>query len=84
MIGRERTDERYPRRYAPMPNPVRIVAGDSRNAELALSIPMPAPDGHLPLSRRRCHFSWFRPVDYETTLPQMCTDAGGHCHGAWM
>jgi 2-polyprenyl-6-methoxyphenol hydroxylase-like FAD-dependent oxidoreductase len=50
-------------------------------AELALSIPMPAPDGHLPLSRRRCHFSWFRPVDYETTLPQMCTDASGHCHG---
>ena len=49
--------------------------------ELALSIPMPAPDGHARLSRRRCHFSWFRPVDYETTLRRMCTDASGHCHG---
>jgi 2-polyprenyl-6-methoxyphenol hydroxylase-like FAD-dependent oxidoreductase len=47
--------------------------------ELALSIPMPAPDALR--SRRRCHFAWFRPADYETTLSQMCTDAGGFCHG---
>jgi 2-polyprenyl-6-methoxyphenol hydroxylase-like FAD-dependent oxidoreductase len=49
--------------------------------ELALSIPMPAPGGHAHRSHRRCHFSWFRPVNYETTLPQMCTDASGRCHG---
>lgn len=48
--------------------------------ELALSIPMPAPDGHAGPTRRRCHFSWFRPVD-DATLPQMCTDAAGRCHG---
>lgn len=48
--------------------------------ELALSIPMPAPDGQAGVARR-CHFSWFRPVDHEIGLPQMCTDAGGHCHG---
>lgn len=49
--------------------------------ELALSNPMPAPNGHARQSRRRCHFAWARPVDYETTLPRMCTDATGRCHG---
>lgn len=49
--------------------------------ELALSTPIPASNGHASLPRRRCHFSWFRPVDYEITLPQMCTDADGRCHG---
>jgi len=49
--------------------------------ELALSIPMPASDGDARFSPRRCQFSWFRPVDYGTTLPQMCTDASGHYHG---
>jgi 2-polyprenyl-6-methoxyphenol hydroxylase-like FAD-dependent oxidoreductase len=48
--------------------------------ELALSTPMPAADGPR-LCGRRCHFAWFRPVDYETTLRQMCTDAIGRCHG---
>jgi len=49
--------------------------------ELALSVPMPVFDVHARPSRRRCQFSWFRPVDYEITLPQMCTDLTGHCHG---
>jgi 2-polyprenyl-6-methoxyphenol hydroxylase-like FAD-dependent oxidoreductase len=49
--------------------------------ELALSIPMPAPDGRAHRPRRRCQFSWFRPVDHGSTLPKMCTDASGHCHG---
>jgi len=49
--------------------------------ELALSTPMPAPNGLTRPSRRRCHFSWFRPVEYASALPQMCTDASGHCHG---
>ena len=49
--------------------------------ELALSVPMPASYGHAHQARRRCQFSWFRPVDYGNPLPQMCTDASGHCHG---
>jgi 2-polyprenyl-6-methoxyphenol hydroxylase-like FAD-dependent oxidoreductase len=48
--------------------------------ELALTVPAPAVDGGAG-SRRRCHFSWFRPVEYDTTLRQMCTDASGYCHG---
>ena len=30
---------------------------------------------------RRCQFVWFRPVDHEMTLSQMCTDAAGRRHG---
>jgi 2-polyprenyl-6-methoxyphenol hydroxylase-like FAD-dependent oxidoreductase len=48
--------------------------------ELALALPMPASNGSRH-SLRRCQFSWFRPVDYATDLPQLCTDASGHCHG---
>jgi 2-polyprenyl-6-methoxyphenol hydroxylase-like FAD-dependent oxidoreductase len=48
--------------------------------ELALSAPMPGPDGaaQQPL---RCYFNWFRPVEYGAALRQMCTDASGQCHG---
>jgi 2-polyprenyl-6-methoxyphenol hydroxylase-like FAD-dependent oxidoreductase len=49
--------------------------------ELALSVPMPASYGHAHQTRRRCQFSWFRPVVYGITLREMCTDAGGHCPG---
>jgi 2-polyprenyl-6-methoxyphenol hydroxylase-like FAD-dependent oxidoreductase len=49
--------------------------------ELAFSVPMPAPDGDARGNRRRCQFGWFRPADYETRLPQMCTDASGRRHG---
>jgi 2-polyprenyl-6-methoxyphenol hydroxylase-like FAD-dependent oxidoreductase len=49
--------------------------------ELALSVPMAASCGQAHQARRRCQFSWFRPVDYGIPLRQMCTDAGGHCHG---
>ncbi len=49
--------------------------------ELALSTPISAPDAASGRPRRRCHFSWFRPVDYETALRRMCTDADGCCHG---
>lgn len=48
--------------------------------ELALTLPMPASNGGMH-SPRRCNFSWFRPVDYATGLPQLCTDASGHCYG---
>jgi 2-polyprenyl-6-methoxyphenol hydroxylase-like FAD-dependent oxidoreductase len=49
--------------------------------ELALSVPMPASYGHAHQARRRCQFSWFRPVAYGIPLREMCTDANGHCHG---
>jgi 2-polyprenyl-6-methoxyphenol hydroxylase-like FAD-dependent oxidoreductase len=50
------------------------------DGELAFSVPM-APDDDTRRSGRRCQFAWFRPVDYETALPQMCTDASGRRHG---
>ena len=49
--------------------------------EMALSVPMPASYGHAHQARRRCQFSWFRPVAYGIPLREMCTDASGHCHG---
>jgi 2-polyprenyl-6-methoxyphenol hydroxylase-like FAD-dependent oxidoreductase len=50
--------------------------------ELALSNPMPVVDRRGDPCCRRCHFSWFQPVDYTAALPKMCTDADGHCHGS--
>jgi 2-polyprenyl-6-methoxyphenol hydroxylase-like FAD-dependent oxidoreductase len=49
--------------------------------ELALSVPMAASCGQAHQARRRCQFSWFRPVVYGIPLREMCTDANGHCHG---
>lgn len=49
------------------------------DSELSFSIPMPPAQPGM--SERRFQFVWFRPVDYEFTLPRMCTDASGRCHG---
>ena len=46
----------------------------------AASIPI-APEDDTRQCARRCQFVWCRPVDYEITLPLMCTDASGRCHG---
>ena len=43
---------------------------------LMLSIPLPGPDGG-----RACNFVWFQLVDYDRTLPLLCTDESGHQHG---
>lgn len=48
--------------------------------EVAISVPT-APEDDAPQCGHRCQFVWVRPVDYEITLPQLCTDAGGRCHG---
>ena len=48
--------------------------------EVAFSVPS-APEDDARERGRRCQFVWVRPVDYEITLPQLCTDASGHCHG---
>jgi 2-polyprenyl-6-methoxyphenol hydroxylase-like FAD-dependent oxidoreductase len=49
------------------------------DTELSFSVPM--PPAQPAASERRVQFVWFRPVDYEFTLPRMCTDASGRCHG---
>ena len=43
---------------------------------LMLSIPLPAPDG-----APACNFVWFQMVDYDRTLPLLCTDESGRQHG---
>jgi 2-polyprenyl-6-methoxyphenol hydroxylase-like FAD-dependent oxidoreductase len=48
--------------------------------ELAFSVPT-VPEEDTRRRGRRCQFVWFQPVDYETALPQMCTDATGRRHG---
>ncbi len=49
--------------------------------ELFLCMPMPGRDDDTREGRRRFHFIWFRPVDFDKELPQLCTDATGTCHG---
>jgi 2-polyprenyl-6-methoxyphenol hydroxylase-like FAD-dependent oxidoreductase len=44
--------------------------------ELFLGIPNPGING-----RRRYYFVWYRPVDYQSTLQDLCTDATGKRHG---
>lgn len=44
--------------------------------ELFLGIPNPGING-----RRRYYFVWYRPVDYQSTLQDLCTDAAGKRHG---
>ena len=47
--------------------------------ELALCVPM--ADTDEPQARHRAQFTWFRPIDEQTGLPRLCTDAEGRCHG---
>jgi 2-polyprenyl-6-methoxyphenol hydroxylase-like FAD-dependent oxidoreductase len=50
--------------------------------EMLLCIPFPGDDA-LDVRRgsRRCCYAWYRPVDYEETLSQLCTDSKGRPHG---
>jgi 2-polyprenyl-6-methoxyphenol hydroxylase-like FAD-dependent oxidoreductase len=50
------------------------------DGEVAFSVPS-APEDDTRRCGRRCQFVWVRPVDYESTLPQLCTDASGRRHG---
>jgi 2-polyprenyl-6-methoxyphenol hydroxylase-like FAD-dependent oxidoreductase len=50
------------------------------DVEVAFSVPS-APEDDTRRCGRRCQFVWARPVDYETALPQLCTDASGRRHG---
>jgi 2-polyprenyl-6-methoxyphenol hydroxylase-like FAD-dependent oxidoreductase len=46
------------------------------DGELFLGLGMPNPGADLDIrpGRRRYYFVWYRPADYEKTLPQLCTD----------
>jgi len=50
------------------------------DGEVAFSVPT-APEDNSSGCGRRCQFVWCRPVDYETALPRMFTDASGRCYG---
>jgi 2-polyprenyl-6-methoxyphenol hydroxylase-like FAD-dependent oxidoreductase len=54
--------------------------------ELLLCMPMPGRDDDVRVGRRRFHFIWFRPVEYDAKRPdsalhRLCTDARGVSHG---
>jgi len=51
------------------------------DGEMLLSIPIPGHDDNTRRGARRCYFVWYRPVDYERCLPDLCTDATGKHHG---
>src|SRR6516165_8524799 len=49
--------------------------------ELFLGIPNPGINHNILPGRRRYYFCWYRPVDYQSTLQDLCTDATGRRHG---
>jgi 2-polyprenyl-6-methoxyphenol hydroxylase-like FAD-dependent oxidoreductase len=49
--------------------------------ELFLGMPNPGVNQDTIPGRRRYYFVWYRPVDYESTLPDLCTDVTGRRHG---
>ena len=49
--------------------------------ELLLAMPNPGAGDDTRPGKRRYYFVWYRPVDYEKTLPGLCTDASGRQHG---
>jgi len=49
--------------------------------EMMLAYPVPGRDNDTRPGRRGYNHIWYRPTDYRETLPRLCTDAGGRCHG---
>src|SRR5271170_3866823 len=49
--------------------------------ELFLGMPNPGVNQDIIPGRRRYYFVWYRPVDYDSTLPDLCTDVTGRRHG---
>jgi 2-polyprenyl-6-methoxyphenol hydroxylase-like FAD-dependent oxidoreductase len=50
--------------------------------EMLLCIPFPGDDTLASCGgNRRCCYVWYRPVDFENTLPKLCTDSEGRRHG---
>jgi 2-polyprenyl-6-methoxyphenol hydroxylase-like FAD-dependent oxidoreductase len=48
------------------------------DGELVICVPLPGGDAR---GRRRYHYTWYRSADDQRTLPDLCTDAQGRCHG---
>ena len=49
--------------------------------EMMLAYPVPGRDNDVRPGHRAYNFVWYRPVDFNTKLPRLATDANGHCHG---
>ena len=49
--------------------------------EMMLAYPVPGRDNDTRPGRRGYNHIWYRPTDFRETLPRLCTDAAGHCHG---
>lgn len=49
--------------------------------EMMLSYPVPGRDNDTRPGHRGYNHIWYRPTDLERTLPDLCTDAAGRCHG---
>jgi len=50
--------------------------------EMMLAYPVPGRDDDVRPGRRAMNFVWYRPTDGARTLPDLCTDASGRCHGS--
>jgi len=49
--------------------------------EMMLCYPVPGRDNETKPGRRGYNHIWYRPTDFDKTLPRLCTDASGRCHG---
>ena len=49
--------------------------------EMMLTYPVPGRDNDTRPGHRSYNHIWYRPTDYDETLPRLCTDASGRCHG---
>jgi 2-polyprenyl-6-methoxyphenol hydroxylase-like FAD-dependent oxidoreductase len=49
--------------------------------EQCLAYPVPGRNNETQPGRRAYNIVWYRPADPERTLPDLCTDATGKCHG---
>jgi len=49
--------------------------------EMMLSYAVPGRDNDTRPGRRGYNHIWYRPTDYDRTLPGLCTDSSGRCHG---
>lgn len=49
--------------------------------EMMITNPMPGANDDVRPGFRRYNFVWYHPVDGDRGLPDLCTDAMGHCHG---
>jgi 2-polyprenyl-6-methoxyphenol hydroxylase-like FAD-dependent oxidoreductase len=49
--------------------------------ELFLAYPVPGRNNETQAGRRAYNIVWYRPTEPRQALADLCTDAGGHCHG---